>query len=77
MAIDDYLTLLDSDKEKAYDILNHLLWYLQDNGVVDFHEDKLDELYNTPNYGQIHGNPWSKIKIRLIRCRKQIVNRNH
>ena len=50
MAIDDYLALLDKDKEKAYDILNHLLWYLQDNGVVDFHEDRLDELYNAPNY---------------------------
>ena len=50
MAIDDYLALLNNDKEKAYDILNHLLRYLQDNGVVDFHEDRLDELYNAPNY---------------------------
>jgi len=49
MEIDDYLDLLDNDKEKAYDTLNHLLWYLQDQGVVEFHEDKLDELYNSPN----------------------------
>jgi hypothetical protein len=48
MAIDDYLALLDNDKEKAYDTLNHLLWYLQEQGVVEFHEDKLDELYNAP-----------------------------
>ena len=50
MKIDDYLALLYTDKEKAYNILNHLLWYLQDNGVVDFHEDKLDELYNKTDY---------------------------
>ena len=48
MAIDDYLALLDNDKEKAYGTLNHLLWYLQEQGVVEFHEDKLDELYNAP-----------------------------
>lgn len=50
MAIDDYLALLDLDKEKAYDILNHLLWYLQENNVVEFHEDALDDLYNAPAY---------------------------
>lgn len=50
MAIDDYLSLLDSDKDKACNILNHLLWYLQQEGVVDFHEDKLDELMNAPAY---------------------------
>ena len=49
MGIDDICNLLGGG-DKGYDILNKILWSLQEQGVIEFHEDALDELYNAPNY---------------------------
>ena len=49
MAIDDICNLLGGG-EKGYNTLNMILWSLQEQGAVDFHEDVLDELYNAPSY---------------------------
>ena len=49
MAIDDICDLLGGG-EKGYNTLNMILWSLQEQGAVDFHEDVLDELYNAPSY---------------------------
>lgn len=49
MAIDDICDLLGGG-EKGYNTLNMILWSLQEQGAVDFHEDVLDELYNSPSY---------------------------
>ena len=48
MGIDDILDLLGEDHEESYNKLNMILWSLQTMGAVDFHEDKLDEWYNSP-----------------------------
>lgn len=47
MGIDDILDLLGEDREESYHKLNMILWSLQVMGAVDFHEDKLDEWYNS------------------------------
>ena len=49
MAIDDICNLLGGG-ENGYNTLNMILWSLQEQGVVEFHEDVLDELYNAPTY---------------------------
>lgn len=49
MGIDDICNLLGGG-DKGYDTLNKILWSLQEQGVIEFHEDALDELYNAPNY---------------------------
>lgn len=49
MGIDDICNLLGGG-EKGYNTLNMILWSLQEQGAVEFHEDVLDELYNSPNY---------------------------
>lgn len=48
IGIDDILELLGEDREESYNKLNMILWSLQEMEVVDFHEDKLDEWYNSP-----------------------------
>jgi len=50
MLLDDYLQLLNPNKNEAYNLLNHLLWYLQKHQVVKFNEYNLDELYNAKEY---------------------------
>lgn len=47
MGIDNILKLLGEDREESYNKLNMILWSLQAMGAVDFHEDKLDEWYNS------------------------------
>ena len=49
MGIDDICNLLGGG-EKGYNTLNMILWSLQEQGAVEFHEDVLDELYNSPSY---------------------------
>ena len=49
MTIDDICDMLGGG-EKGYDALNMILWSLQEQGVIEFHEDALDELYNAPSY---------------------------
>lgn len=49
MAIDDICDLLGGG-EKGYNTLNMILWSLQEQGAIDFHEDVLDELYNATSY---------------------------
>lgn len=49
MAIDDICNLLGGG-EKGFHTLNMILWSLQEQGAVEFHEDVLDELYNSPTY---------------------------
>jgi len=49
LGIDDICNLLGGGDE-GYDTLNKILWSLQEQGVIDFDEDALDKLYNSPNY---------------------------
>lgn len=49
LGIDDICNLLGGG-DKGYDTLNKILWSLQEQGVIDFDEDALDRLYNSPNY---------------------------
>lgn len=49
LGIDDICNLLGGG-DKGYDTLNKILWSLQEQGVIDFNEDALDRLYNSPNY---------------------------
>ena len=49
LGIDDICNLLGGG-DRGYDTLNKILWSLQEQGVIDFNEDALDRLYNSPNY---------------------------
>ena len=49
LGIDDICNLLGGG-DKGYDTLNKILWSLQEQGVINFDEDALDRLYNSPNY---------------------------
>lgn len=49
LGIDDICNLLGGG-DKGYDTLNKILWSLQEQGVIDFDEDALDRLYNSPNH---------------------------
>ena len=49
LGIDDICNLLGGG-DKGYDTLNKILWSLQEQEVIDFDEDALDRLYNSPNY---------------------------
>ena len=49
LGIDDICNLLGGG-DRGYDTLNKILWSLQEQGVIDFDEDALDRLYNSPNY---------------------------
>lgn len=49
LGIDDICNMLGGGDE-GYDTLNKILWSLQEQGVIDFDEDALDRLYNSPNY---------------------------
>ena len=49
MTIDEICSLLGGEL-KGYNTLNAILWSLQEQNVITFNEDKLDELYSSPAY---------------------------